>query len=269
MQIHSKLRMAKLTWNPLKRSMLHGHGPGPRPHKKAKRTHLATFTGRVIAMEATSTAVTGEKRKREHEAHLIPGVDGHRIWGFPNSIVTKLRYCDYLTLSSTTGVRALNVFAANGIYDPDITGTGHQPMYHDTYAAIYDQYTVIGSKITVHFAPASSKPWIVGINGDDDSTSTTVVATLLEQNNAFSTMAAANGGPVACITNSYAPIRDVGVDVKDDGFSQTDQGSNPTELFCYAVWGAPADGSSTDTCFIKVEIEYTVKFAELKTPSQN
>lgn len=220
--------------------------------------------------QTTDAADHHAKRKREHEAQLIPGVDGKKIFGFPNSIITKIRYCEYLSLTSTTGARALNVFAANGTFDPDISGVGHQPMYRDTYAAIYDQYVVIGSKITASFAcKTTGLGMIVGIVADDDSTVSTVVDTLMEQNNSVHTMAGAPGSPVVTLFNNFSPLDAFGVDAIDDGSSQTAVGSNPTELFCYAVWAASADGSSTTACDVKVEIEYTVKFAELVSPTQN
>ena len=41
----------------------------------------------------------------------------------------------------------------NSLFDPDFTGTGHQPYYFDQFATIYQRYTVIGSKLTATFTP--------------------------------------------------------------------------------------------------------------------
>lgn len=53
------------------------------------------------------------------------------------------------------------VFSANGCYDPNNTGTGHQPRGFDQLMTLYDHYTVLSSKITVRFtnASASSRPF--------------------------------------------------------------------------------------------------------------
>lgn len=40
-------------------------------------------------------------------------------------------------------------FSVNNLYDPDVTGTGHQPMYFDNYAAVYNRYRVNWAQITV------------------------------------------------------------------------------------------------------------------------
>lgn len=236
------------------------------------RQHRARFHGQVISHSAhMDTDGGGEaKRHKAHEAHLIPGVDGHRIFGFPNSIITKLRYGHYATITGTTGARGVNVFAANGLYDPDITGVGHQPLYYDQYSAIYDQYTVIGSKITVTYLPRTAALCtIVGIVGDDDSTVSATVETLMEQNNGVSSGMGPPGSPLVTLSQTFEPLMAFGVDTKDDGSSATTTGANPTELWTFGVWAAAADAGSTVVLDIKVEIEYTVKFSELRTPTQS
>ena len=40
----------------------------------------------------------------------------------------------------------------NSLFDPDQTGTGHQPYYFDQFAALYNRYTVLGSKLTAEFS---------------------------------------------------------------------------------------------------------------------
>lgn len=212
-----------------------------------------------------------ERRAKTHEAQMIPGIDGYRIWGFPNTIITKLRYCEQIQLTSTSGAVQGYVFAANGIYDPDISSTGHQPMYRDQYAAIYDHYVVIGSKIVVTMTNlGATSGGVFGINGDDDSAGTATLTTKMEQNNSQWTLLGAlgSGSDTKTITCTFEPNRDFGVDAKADGASATAIGANPTELWCYQVFVA-ATAASTATFQATVQIEYTVKFSELITPTQN
>lgn len=216
------------------------------------------------------TDQSGGDKNHNHEAHLIPGIDGHRIFGFPNSIITKIRYAAYTSLTNTSGARGVNVFRANGIFDPDVTGVGHQPMYRDNYASIYDNYVVLGSKITVTFLPrTASVCTIVGIVGDNDTAISTNVETLMEQNNAISHGMGPPGAPVVTLSQSFSPLKDVGIDAKDDGAVLVAVGADPGDSWCYGVWAASADASSTSIVDIKVEIDYTVKFSQLSTPTQN
>lgn len=234
-----------------------------RLHSHLKRAHPDRHS--TISMDASSL-----ERGRVHEARLIPGVDGVKTWGFPNSIVTKLRYATFNFMQPAIGAVGGQTFAANGLFDPDISGVGHQPMYFDDYARIYDQYVVIGSKISVTFYPRTSAAgWYVGIVGDDDSTVSSTLETLFEQNNSVSTITGSLGSDPTTLTMTFEPQEDFGVDAKSDGFSQTSVTANPTELWVWRLFGSPCDQTVSLVCDYKVEIEYTCKFAELKTPVQN
>lgn len=74
-----------------------------------------------------------------------------RSVGFARKLITKLRYCEIsnLTLaivSSPCSTVYCQQFQTS-LYDPDLTGTGHQPMYYDqlcSAAGIYRKYRVYG-----------------------------------------------------------------------------------------------------------------------------
>jgi hypothetical protein len=68
---------------------------------------------------------------------------------FASSTRRSLRYHEYgINVSSTTGVPNGYVFSANGLYDPNITGAGHQPMGFDQLMLFFEHYTVLQAKIT-------------------------------------------------------------------------------------------------------------------------
>lgn len=237
--------------------------------ERTRRTRYrarAHFTFSQMTDAATSTRVIQAAKGHAHEARMIPGIQGPRSFGFPNSIITKLRYGTYITLTGTTGARGLNVFIANGLFDPDSTGIGHQPMWFDNYSNLYNRYTVIGSKITAVFAPVTtSNNQVVGIVCDDNTSISTTVEALLEQSNGVSMLTGMPGSQPVAMTATFEPLEAFGVDTKDDGASSTAVSANPTEQWTFAVWNAAADGTTTVTCNVKVEIEYTVKFSELIT----
>lgn len=87
---------------------------------------------------------TGRRRRRYGRALArIPTL-------LPSKQVVRLKYCDLIGLDpAASWIASQYTFSANGLYDPDITGTGHQPMGFDQWTALYNKYTVIGSKITV------------------------------------------------------------------------------------------------------------------------
>lgn len=75
----------------------------------------------------------------------------------PNKNRITLRYADSLHLSSGSHSFAFAKFKTNGINDPQhslvnlTAGRDNQPMFHDTLAALYENYVVLASSIKVQF----------------------------------------------------------------------------------------------------------------------
>lgn len=71
-----------------------------------------------------------------------------------DSLRTKLTYFENIQLDPTADGLSVGAgnpcwqFRVNSLHDPDFSGTGHQPMYHDNYSQIWNKYRVISSKIT-------------------------------------------------------------------------------------------------------------------------
>lgn len=220
---------------------------------------------------STSDRGKGTESKK-WEGHMIPGLS-RDVMGFPKSIVTKLRYVDNITFTSTSGSVNLNNFRANSIFDPDQTSTGHQPMFLDIYTQVYNNYRVLGSKIKCiftafqEFGTAASDvtstrgPWAVGING---TTGTASVAsgprTRMEMNEGdyriLNTRTGEDG--VQIVEHDYDPERRLGRFAADDVVSAA-VGGNPSNPYYWQVWVADL-AATTSTVFCNVYIEYTVEF---------
>lgn len=71
------------------------------------------------------------------------------LGSFPARKTVALRYVQTVSLDPSAATNAIQVFRANSIFDPDYTGTGHQPMFRDNYATIYNEYKVNHSTITM------------------------------------------------------------------------------------------------------------------------
>lgn len=71
------------------------------------------------------------------------------LGNFPSTKTVSLRYVENLTFDPGASTSAVNVFRVNSIYDPNYTGVGHQPMYRDNYAAIYETYRVNHASIAM------------------------------------------------------------------------------------------------------------------------
>ncbi len=75
-----------------------------------------------------------------------------------------IRYEESLTLTGSASNVYAYIFSANGCYDPNITGTGHQPMGFDLMMLLYDHYTCVRSRMTLHaWNTLATQPIKVGI----------------------------------------------------------------------------------------------------------
>jgi len=69
----------------------------------------------------------------------------------PDKITLPLKYCS--SKSYTTGVGgivgSIQEYALNDLYDPDITGAGHQPYGFDQVTPFFNLYTVLRVKVAI------------------------------------------------------------------------------------------------------------------------
>lgn len=165
--------------------------------------------------------------------------------------------------ASTTGTY---VFSANGCFDPDISGTGGQPMGFDQAMTFYNHYTVLGARIRVIFnSNSDTQRASVAVSTSGSSTATTSIEQLMENGNlAFEQLGyIGQMGSTCSFTRTMKPARYQGIDdVLDDPNMRGDAASNPTEqaYFHLSCWNAA--NSTTVGVFFQALIEYDVMFTE-------
>lgn len=177
----------------------------------------------------------------------------------------RLRYAESVPLSGAAAVVGNYVFSANGLFDPNITGTGHQPMGFDQMMVFYNHYTVIRSVAKVHITNTSTPATHVGLSIQGSSTVTTDYRSLLENGQIVYTtltpqlLYGANCELKAAVnTASFQGIDNA----MDDPDMRGDSASNPVEqlYFVLTTWcttGAIATANQAD-----VVIDYDCIFHE-------
>jgi len=73
----------------------------------------------------------------------------------PTYTDVRLKYCDQASYDATSSVVAYNCYRANGIYDPDVTGTGHQPQGYDQWSALYQCWVCPWVDVNFTITPGS------------------------------------------------------------------------------------------------------------------
>lgn len=193
--------------------------------------------------------------------------------GFPKRLVTTHKYTEYRTLESNLGLVGVYRFSCNGLYDPNITGTGHQPMYFDNLSAIYNHYTVIGSKITVRAVPATATqgPAVFGIYINDDvSTTIADATTALEYSSGSGMLIAPGQSNPLTVVKTWSAKQTFGGSVLANDRLQGDISSNPAEQSYYEiVYQDLTTTATTSNVKLWVEVEYTAVWDELKDQPPN
>jgi hypothetical protein len=193
------------------------------------------------------------------------------VFGFPDKLITQLRYHTSQTLTSVLGGVGPYSFRWNSIFDPDLTGAGHQPLYRDTFAAIYDQYAVISAKARIRFTNYSNDDWYVGCVTDDDATPSTNVDTLSEQNHSYSrSLGLATGGNnIATFYPIWNCVDVLSIDPFTSLGYKTAVGANPTEQSVLSLFAFDKQSPATANINVDVLLEFEVLWTELTTPSQS
>lgn len=198
--------------------------------------------------------------------------------GFPSTKLVKMRYVDSMYINPGVATLGTQLFRCNSIYDPDYSGAGHQPLGHDQWQTFYNQYVVIGSKITVRYSLQTTTtlnaPATVGIFLSDDTTSSSTPSEMMEQGlSKWRTIpCVANQFGSAQISHNYSPKKFFQIaNIKDNRTTLGAAfGSNPTQDAYFTVWAGCMDGSiDLPQILLSVTIEYLVLCSEPKTLAQS
>jgi len=232
---------------------------------------------------AASTRVYRRKATKRKSRKIRPRSRAVKPWvnrnmvnlgqGFPKQVTVTHKYTDIITLVSTGGAIAQYLWSCNGLYDPDVTSTGHQPLLFDQFSALYDHYTVLGSRITLKCMPASSAstvPMTVLLMLNDDtsliSTNPIVNAEQVGSTIKFLQMDAGNS---LTLTKNFSLNKTYGKDSKLQGKLIGTATANPAEQTYFQLLTQTTDVFTTQSIIIYFQIEYITLWNELKDIAQS
>ncbi len=156
-------------------------------------------------------------------------------------ILTTLKYHALLPLSAATGAGGQYLFRLGSLYDPDFTGTGHQPYGFDALAGIYTRYRVLRTKWKIIFTGTSDVLGclVVPVNGTLNAaiTNNATFSAAAEVPRAVSKILGYGGVPPAVFEGNVA-LNELGgstlVQYKSDDRFQAQVTADPVEtLYMY------------------------------------
>lgn len=194
----------------------------------------------------------------------------------PQKMVTKLRYADTFDLnpSAVSQAVASHIFSANGLYDPNITGVGHQCRGFDQLMTLYDHYVVLGAKATFTFDNSGNEDSMYcGIALRDSSTSIGTLNSCRESGSVRQTITPGTGSRPTVISYKLNPSKFLGRSraMSDPELKGSDS-ANPTEQCYFHAFCAKTDqvsGLDPIAVHCGVVIDYIVALIEPKQPAQS
>lgn len=181
---------------------------------------------------------------------------------FPRTMRAILRYSSTFNLGPGMGGTAHQLFRATSIYDPDLTGLGHQPYGHDTFQGIYNHYRVVKAVIKITSVEGEGNA-IFGLTMTDDSTVSGSYDTVREVK-PTKWIAVGDSNQSQCLTQTYDAMQTFGPAMQERLVGSF--GIDPVENQYFDVWMQAANGP-TGTAQLHsfvAAISYYVEFTELK-----
>jgi len=181
-------------------------------------------------------------------------------------------------MTSTASSLATYAFRANGIYDPNLTGVGHQPLGRDIFALIYNHYVVLSARARVRLVPPTAATPYINLFGmlvhEDGTVNATDATALIEQGHckwkSLDIRAAVSDD--CTVSLPFDAKRWFGAKDMEDNISLlgATMGGTPTDIAAFVVFVQPqAIGALTATYYFTIDIEYVVLFTEPIEQAQN
>lgn len=200
--------------------------------------------------------------------------------GFPSSRCVRLRYVENLNLQLQNLKQYTYQFNVGSCYDPNYSGSGHQPYGFDQWCNFYRRYTVLGAKLTFRAVMrdqeyannASSVPLAMGayLVPSSQLGSALTIPEIQEKGLSKVVLLSNNPNNSRCygtIVKKYSPRKFFGVPpMMETRVMGADVGNDPVQTaYCIVAVGT-MDGQNypNDSCVMNynVQIDYLVKFTE-------
>ena len=200
-------------------------------------------------------------------------------WGYFSVVSTYRIVCGLLTRAPPVSLASLGaltllpllLFRVLSLYDPQLTGTGHQPRGFDQYATTYNHYLVERLRFSVDFTSQQGATVIVGCALRRTFTASTTLTDYIEQGDVwYKPLANDSGGPsVATIKGTTDPFRFLGIHRSDTDRMEALTSTNPDEEMYLHVFVASNGVTEPASVYANATLDYTALFREKKVLAQS
>lgn len=215
------------------------------------------------------TRYTPARKYRSGYRFFAPAYVQNRT-GVPGRMQMTHRYSGANRITTAAGGLGTWKFAANGLYDPDITYGGHQPMYFDQLGAMYNHYCVVRSKIMFTIVPVVASAGCQSVKAClylcDDTTAASSMDQAIEKPRSVWTHISHLSntfGPQNRMSLTWNQSKIFGGDPLADPSLQGNTSSNPSEMSYFMLTFQDAVAAGVAALDITVVAEFTTIWTEM------
>ncbi len=230
----------------------------PRPLRRTKRFRAA----RVMPVKIVKTRRFNRTRGSQFKNGIVR-----------DKRIVSMRYQFDLPIAANTAI-AHQRFRANGLFDPDSTGAGHQPRGFDQFMALYDKYVVLSARITLRgFEPGNSNPFVLAVRASEATAGLpSNILDLIELKGGQFRVSTANAGTPPArmkLSVNIARFFNRSGGIQDDPDLQGTSTADPTKLVEFRVSAVRASATDTGNVLLVGWIDFKVMLLEPKLIAQS
>lgn len=206
---------------------------------------------------------TKKKTTRRSSQPLVTVTRGLPV---PQRMNNTMVYHEIVQLTIPAAQYVDYAFRANGLYDPNYSGTGHQPRYYDYLTSIYDQWYVTKATCRLDLmdsVTASQSGVMLVLRTDDDvSFASTTKYDAVEQPGAVYECIVPSMNQGKSLWKTWNVKTEFGSNISNNPDFKGTAAADPQEQQFFVV---TAVGAPLDEVYVSVTITYEVEWTEMKT----
>lgn len=177
----------------------------------------------------------------------------------PDTTLVKLKYVDFISMTNIGGIGTYT-YRLNSCFDPDFTGSGHQPMGFDQWSAFYGHYQVLASRIRVQVLTGNTNVSGFAIYPSSNTTALGTYYESREQPYSRAKWITNSGSSAHTVLSNYMKVKKLEARTIDSVNFSAPVNANPvTEKFWHLVVQSPS-ASDISSLRFDIQIVYYVKF---------
>lgn len=193
-------------------------------------------------------------------------------------VPVTMRYAQEVAINGALGgIATAKLFVVNGMYDPDFSGVGHQPMGFDQMCALYNRWCVYGCAYEVELTnidQAEQQNVVVGAHVNlSSSTATDAMVYIENPETKWTIMESLKATKSTCKMTGYIDIgkvygRSKNAIVTEDDF-WGDASTNPTNKVYLHLFSAGLNGVDPDNVIGVIRLTYYALFDQYNLAAQS